>query len=132
MKTKTLYGTSKYCHQTKTLEVAEDLDLTEDELNEKAARECNCPEATENRNRQMSMSAAQEYVREIFEPNGEFPDDSYRECLKLAYAAIETVGSKAISSASFKVGKKTFKFTRNADGELKVSDTMTLKNEEVF
>ena len=116
-------GFCKYCKQAVMIKALED--ATQEELNDIASKECNCKEAEHQRAKDMQFSACKEYVTNLFS------DTNPLACIAIIETALAVLNRK-IASASFKIGKYTYKIDMDAKQCIRIKKTFKGEDEETF
>lgn len=113
-------GICRFCGQSIIL----DTDLTEEaELNELASHECTCAGAVSERDKEMKLAAASEWIENVFK------DETSRDAMK---SAVEAVNANAFSRITLKVGKTSYAISLDHDKCICIKSKYTDTNEETF
>ena len=115
-------GFCRYCNQARMIEAPDGLSAAD--LNELASQECDCDEATRQRERRAKMEAAGAWAKNIFSnQNGQ---------LQTVLCAIRSTFEGAIDYVTIKIGKQTHKIDTDSDGMIRIRTTFRDSNEETF
>lgn len=115
-------GFCRYCNQARMIEAPDGLSAAD--LNELASQECDCDEATRQRERRAKMEAAGAWAKNIFSnQNGQ---------LQTVLCAIRSTFEGAIDYVTIKIGKQTHKIDTDSDGMTRIRTTFRDSNEETF
>lgn len=115
-------GFCRYCNQARMIEAPDGLSAAD--LNELASQECDCDEATRQRERRAKMEAAGAWAKNIFSnQNGQ---------LQTVLCAIRSTFEGAIDYVTIKIGKQTHKIDTDSDGMIRIRTTLRDSNEETF
>lgn len=115
-------GFCRYCNQARMIEAPDGLSAAD--LNELASQECDCDEATRQRERRAKMEAAGAWAKNIFSnQNGQ---------LQTVLCAIRSTFEGAIDYVTIKIGKQTHKIDTDSDGMIRIRTTIRDSNEETF
>lgn len=115
-------GFCRYCNQARMIEALDGLSAAD--LNELASQECDCDEATRQRERRAKMEAAGAWAKNIFSnQNGQ---------LQTVLCAIRSTFEGAIDYVTIKIGKQTHKIDTDSDGMIRIRTTFRDSNEETF
>lgn len=115
-------GFCRYCNQARMIDAPEGLSAAD--LNELASEECDCDEATRQRERRAKMEAAGAWAQNIFsKQNGQ---------LQTVLCAIRSTFEGAIDYVTIKIGKQTHKIDTDSDGMIRIRTTFRDSNEETF
>lgn len=116
-------GFCKYCNQAVLIQAPEN--ATQEELNDIASKECNCKEAEYQRKREMQLGAARQYLKNLFFDTNPLAYKGFME-------TVIAIFSRKIASASFKVGKYTYKIDMDSDQCIRIKKTFKEEDEETF
>lgn len=115
-------GFCRYCNQARMIEAPDGLSAAD--LNELASQECDCDEATRQRERRAKMEAAGAWAQNIFsKQDGQ---------LQTVLCAIRSTFEGAIDYVTIKIGKQTHKIDTDSDGMIRIRTTFRDSNEETF
>lgn len=115
-------GFCRYCNQARMIDAPEGLSAAD--LNELASEECDCDEATRQRERRAKMEAAGTWAQNIFsKQDGQ---------LQTVLCAIRSTFEGAIDYVTIKIGKQTHKIDTDSDGMIRIRTTFRDSNEETF
>ena len=115
-------GFCKYCGQAQMVEAA--VDVSQEELDELATRQCNCGEAKEQRKKQKRMENAELWARSNFsENNGE---------VQTVMNAVKAVGEYVFDNMTIKKGKFAYRIYVDKDGMICVKTTYKDNEIETF
>lgn len=115
-------GFCRYCNQARMIEAPDGLSAAD--LDELASQECDCDEATRQRERRAKMEAAGAWAKNIFSnQNGQ---------LQTVLCAIRSTFEGAIDYVTIKIGKQTHKIDTDSDGMIRIRTTFRDSNEETF
>lgn len=113
-------GICKYCGQARMIQAPEGISGAA--ANEQASQECDCDEATRQRERIMRMQAA-----------GEWAQNTFRESqLQCALCAIKSIFEGSIDYVTIKISKNTYKIDMDSDGMIRIKTVYKDSNEETF
>jgi len=116
-------GVCKYCNQLRMIKVREGEEDPEF-LNRTATRECDCPQAKEERRHEMKREAAGEWIENVLEEN--------KEAQKLCKEAVEAVYSQRVGKVTIQAGKCTYTFEMNSKGDIAAKRSYRDTQEESF
>lgn len=115
-------GFCRYCNQARMIDAPEGLSAAD--LNELASEECDCDEATRQRERRAKMEAAGAWAQNVFsKQDGQ---------LQTVLCAIRSTFEGAIDYVTIKIGKQTHKIDTDSDGMIRIRTTFRDSNEETF
>lgn len=115
-------GFCRFCNQARMIDAPDG--LSGEDYNELATQDCDCTEATTERNRRAKMEAAGLWAKNIFsQSNGQ---------LQLMLCAIRATFDGSVDYATIKIGKSTHKVDVDGDGMIRIKTAYRDSNEETF
>ncbi len=115
-------GTCKYCKQMRQVNIW--ADATQEEVDKEATNQCDCPQAQDVAKKEMKVDAAITWAQNMLEKNEDARD--------VAISMIKAVVGQHIAQATMKVGKHTYTFKLNGDGDIVAKREFKDSQEETF
>lgn len=117
----TLTGVCKYCGQTKVINVPDELDMSIDDIDQQATKECNCPEATHERRKKETYDRAEAVIDSMF------PSDDSMNIRYLLKKSAEMIVDGTIAGTKIDDGSRTISIKMTGKGTIKVEKKITRK-----